>query len=287
MSFISIDDAIKKLNIEQGELKDHVKKLKIQVFMAGLDDSGKKRICIKDEDLNRIQESIEAGADEADDEFEIDLGDEVYENQAPPAASQDDDQLDLDDDDDLDLGDDEAEDDLTLNDEDENEETLQLDMDATQSVAEQDDTLTISDKRPNKDETLSFNMSDDITLPDDSFAMDDDDSLTINDELSRDEDSEASLLLDEAELQTQSSTSSGRAVQQPKATTKIIDEPNAHFIWSVISIFTFCLIAFIGVVAFGIVKGEGTKGGLNTESDSFYSELNMFVQKYFYLPPRQ
>jgi hypothetical protein len=101
MAFVSLADAMKRVGVEEAELKKMVQSKGIQVFMAGEGDQ--KGICFKEEDLASLSPSEEIVPEvvKADDDLDLDLGvDEVVPSEDRLGSSSsdhsDDEQLDLD-----------------------------------------------------------------------------------------------------------------------------------------------------------------------------------------------
>lgn len=288
MSYISLTDALGKLEIEEARLRSLVEENGIQVYMSGQGEE--EQICFKVEDFERLKSlhqpsgTTEEAATEEDgtsaeesNEMELDIPDDPLfgeSEDASPTDSSDDLELDLDLDEDQEQsaeeqfaeGLEDGQEDSTMEVEnlevDENDELVLGDEIEDQPTA----TLSIDDS---SDATLSFGSSDDIALPDESFSLDEDESLSLTSSLSV---GDSDVGLDGEDDDMEVSSASGPV-------TKIVDEPNINFIWPLLSIVSFGIIIFSGFVCFGLIYDSQLDQGIH-QGSSFYSDLTDFVEEH-------
>ena len=210
MSFISLPEALEKLNISEAELKQLVQENNVQVFMSGQDESGKKTICFKEDDFEKLSGAQNTPDFDLTDQSD-DLGIEINEGPTTMLDLSEDDSsekdIELFEDDNLDLDDEAAvadagDDDVLIDDED----NLELNDEATGADTGDDD-LLIDDE-----DDLDLDLSeddldldvDDIIPEDDDISFDaTEDTLALDNDaadatLSFDDDSDE-LLLDDAD----------------------------------------------------------------------------------------
>jgi len=259
---ISLDGDEPELELEEDELE--ISNDSPSAMAASSDDADELEISDGDADELEISDS--------DADLEL-FKDEDEDEPAPVEAA-----AEPDEDSGLDLGDDSL--DLGLNDDE-----LGLDFDEedsdhkdlsdmelsdegaseTLSFDSNDETLSISGDDEDG-ETLDFDGSEDIDLPDDSFSMDDDDIDA------EDEDSEMLDVSDDNE---------DTAYRQPS--TKIVDEDGLFVLWPLLIIFCFGVIVFAGVVSAGMIQDIQLEQGI-AFGKGFFSDLSTYVKQSVKIP---
>ncbi|MBF0196402.1 MAG: hypothetical protein HQL32_01765 [Planctomycetes bacterium] len=174
--------------------------------------------------------------------------------------------------DNLNLDDDVNMDTLSLDEEGGADETLSFDDDLTlDDDMGAADTLTLSDDDDNNldtEETLSFDVSDNIALPDDSFSLEGEESLT----LAEDTDPEESQLMIDDDDDV-------AAAPARAPVTKIVEERSVGFLWPICGILCFVVLAFSASISMGLVYDMKLDRGI-AFGKSFYTEVTQFARDY-------
>jgi hypothetical protein len=153
--------------------------------------------------------------------------------------------------------------------EDDGAQTLSLDDNAdfstndTLSIGDDNDTLSFDTDGAetlslDSDDTLGFEGSDNLSLPDESFSIDEDE-----DELGVDDDDDE--------------------VESSRPTTEIIDEDEVNFVFPLLVLVSFGLIIFNGMIIFGMLQELGGDSSVAT-GENFYASIKDFVTSNFPSP---
>lgn len=281
---LNFNEVLEKLGLEQDQLRKYVREGTIQAYRTKT-EGGANRICFKDEDVENLYRQLRggAGAEAASEEIDLhDTGDKTIdlsmpdgggaetievEAETPPVVSG--------------VAEEAVGEEMTFD--VDTEESAGGEVEPAAAPAENEASaaepaLDVGDAS----ETISFDLDSKdggLSLPDDTLTLAED----ARDTATSLEGTGTDLGIDD----NLGGGSKSRVIAAMPATpvTKIVNEPNIHFVWAALSIMTFLVVVFLGFVSFGIVRVEGSEvSGLVDEG--FYASIRDFVKNNLYFPDK-